>query len=51
MTFEGKAGTFIAEQGELIENVAKRAKIKIPFGCKQARCKSCEVRLNGRGTI
>lgn len=48
VTFEPAGKTLVAEQGELIEAVAKRAGVAIPFKCKQGRCASCEVRLNGR---
>jgi ferredoxin len=46
--FEPSGKTIIAEQGETIESVAKKAGVLIPFKCKQGRCNSCEVRLNGR---
>ena len=49
--FEGSPKIIIAEQGELISEVAKRASIYVPFKCKQGRCGSCEVRLNGRGNL
>ena len=48
VTFEPAGKTVIAEQGELIESVAKKAGVNIPFKCKQGRCNSCELRLNGR---
>lgn len=48
VTFEPAGKSIVAEQGELIEAVAKRAAISIPFKCKQGRCNSCEVRLNGK---
>ena len=48
VTFEPAGKTIIAEQGELIEAVAKKAGVTIPFKCKQGRCNSCELRLNGR---
>ena len=48
VTFEPAGKTVIAEQGELIEAVAKKAGVTIPFKCKQGRCNSCELRLNGR---
>jgi len=49
VTFEPAGKIIGAEQGELIEAVAKRAGVVIHFKCKQGRCMSCEVRLNGRG--
>ena len=52
ITFEGdNKKTVMGIQGELIESVAKKAGVYIPFKCKQGRCGSCEVRLNGRGPI
>ena len=49
VSFEPSGKSIIAEQNELISDVAKKAGVTIPFGCKQGRCNSCEVRLNGRG--
>ena len=49
VSFEPSGKSIIAEQNDLIGDVAKKAGVNIPFGCKQGRCNSCEVRLNGRG--
>lgn len=51
VSFEPSGKKIVAEQGEVIEAVAKRAGVIIPFKCKQGRCNSCEVRLNGRGKL
>lgn len=51
VSFEPSGKSIITEQNELIADVAKKAGVIIPFGCKQGRCNSCEVRLNGRGYI
>lgn len=50
VTFEPSNIVVECEQGDLIDTVAKKSKIKIPFGCKSGRCNSCEVRLNGRAS-
>ena len=49
VSFEPSGKSIISEQGALIAEVAKKAGVSIPFGCRQGRCNSCEVRLNGRG--
>lgn len=49
VSFEPSGKKIVAEQGDLIEAVAKKAGVVIPFKCKQGRCNSCEVRLNGKG--
>ena len=49
VSFEPSGKNVVAEQGDLIEKVAKNAGVIIPFKCKQGRCNSCEVRLNGKG--
>ena len=51
VSFEPSGKSIVAEQGDLIEAVAKKAGVVIPFKCKQGRCNSCEVRLNGKGEI
>jgi ferredoxin len=48
VSFLPSGKTIIAEQGDLIETVAKKAGVMIPFKCKQGRCNSCELRLNGK---
>jgi hypothetical protein len=48
VTFTPSGKVIVAEQGDLIEVVAKKAGVVIPFKCKQGRCMSCEVRLNGK---
>lgn len=49
VSFEPSGKSIISEQGALIADVAKKAGVTIPYGCRQGRCNSCEVRLNGRG--
>lgn len=49
VTFEPSGKVITAEQGDNLAEVAARAKVFIPFKCKQGRCNSCELRLNGRG--
>lgn len=49
ITFEPSGKSIVAEQGALISDVAAKAGVFIPYKCKQGRCNSCEVRLNGRG--
>jgi len=49
VSFEPSGKSIISEQGALIADVAKKAGVNIPYGCRQGRCNSCEVRLNGRG--
>ena len=51
ITFEPSGKKIIAEQGELIEQVARKAGVTIPFKCKQGRCNSCEIRMNGKGLL
>ena len=49
VTFQPAGKIITAEQGDLIKDVAVKAGVFIPFKCKQGRCLSCEVRLNGKG--
>lgn len=51
VSFEPSGKSIISEQGALIADVAKKAGVTIPYGCRQGRCNSCEVRLNGRGKL
>lgn len=51
VSFEPSGKSIISEQGALIADVSKKAGVTIPYGCRQGRCNSCEVRLNGRGNI
>lgn len=51
VSFEPSGKSIISEQGALIADVAKKAGVNIPYGCRQGRCNSCEVRLNGRGNL
>lgn len=46
VTIAGRKTT--AKQGEPIAAVARRAGVKIKFDCKNGRCATCQVRLNGR---
>jgi len=49
VTFPQKANKMvIAKQGEPIAKVASRAGLRIKFDCKNGRCGTCQVRLNGR---
>ena len=47
--FEPSGKKFVAEQGDVIADIAVKAGVTIPYKCKQGRCNSCELRLNGRG--
>ena len=38
----------IAKQGEPIGKVVQRAGLRVKFDCKNGRCGTCQVRLNGR---
>ena len=38
----------LAKQGEDIGKVAARAGLRVKFDCKNGRCGTCQVRLNGR---
>eukprot|EP00316_Scyphosphaera_apsteinii_P025127 CAMPEP_0119308752 /NCGR_PEP_ID=MMETSP1333-20130426/12672_1 /TAXON_ID=418940 /ORGANISM="Scyphosphaera apsteinii, Strain RCC1455" /LENGTH=148 /DNA_ID=CAMNT_0007312593 /DNA_START=18 /DNA_END=464 /DNA_ORIENTATION=+ len=46
--FPQKGKKVIAKQGEALGAVAKRAGIRIKFDCKNGRCATCQVKLNGR---
>ena len=49
VTFPQKGNKVVlAKQGEAIGKVAQRAGIRIKFDCKNGRCGTCQVRLNGR---
>lgn len=51
ITFEPSGKVVMAEQGDVIAEVAAKAGVYIPYKCKQGRCNSCELRLNGRGKL
>jgi len=38
----------VAKQGEPLGQVCNRAGVKVKFDCKNGRCGTCQVRLNGR---
>mmetsp|Transcript_45342 Transcript_45342/g.98674 ORF Transcript_45342/g.98674 Transcript_45342/m.98674 type:complete len:153 (-) Transcript_45342:417-875(-) len=49
VTFPQKGDKMVlAKQGEPIGNVIKRAGMRVKFDCKNGRCATCQVRLNGR---
>lgn len=48
VSFEPSGKKVVAEQGDKLADVAKKAGVKVPYSCKQGRCTSCEVRVNGR---
>ena len=49
MTFPQKGNKVVyAQQGDNIGKVAAKAGLRIKFDCKNGRCGTCQVRLNGR---
>jgi len=49
VTFPQKGNKVVlAKQGEPLGAVVKRAGMKVKFDCKNGRCGTCQVRLNGR---
>lgn len=49
VTFPQKGNKVVlAKQGEPIGAVVKRAGLRVKFDCKNGRCGTCQVRLNGR---
>ena len=49
VTFPQKGNkVVIAQQGEPIGKVVSRAGLRVKFDCKNGRCGTCQVRLNGR---
>merc|ERR1719252_93892 len=38
----------LAKQGEPLGKVISRAGVRVKFDCKNGRCATCQVRLNGR---
>jgi len=49
VTFPQKGNkVVIAKQGQPIGQVAQKAGMRIKFDCKNGRCGTCQVRLNGR---
>lgn len=49
VTFPQKGNKVVmAKQGEDIAAVARRAGLRVKFDCKNGRCGTCQVRLNGR---
>ena len=49
--FDPSGKTVVANQGDIIADIAAKNGIVIPYKCKQGRCNSCELRLNGRGEL
>jgi len=49
VTFPQKGNkVVIAKQGEPLGKVVSRAGLRVKFDCKNGRCGTCQVRLNGR---
>lgn len=49
VTFPQKGNKVVkAKQGEPLGAVCKRAGVRVKFDCKNGRCATCQVRLNGR---
>ncbi|EOD16684.1 hypothetical protein EMIHUDRAFT_435876 [Emiliania huxleyi CCMP1516] len=49
VTFPQKGNKVVyAQQGDNIGKVAAKAGLRIKFDCKNGRCGTCQVRLNGR---
>jgi len=52
VTFPQKGNKVVkAKQGEPIGAVCKRAGVRVKFDCKNGRCGTCQVRLNGRSAL
>ena len=51
VTFPQKGNKVVtAKQGEPLGKVISRAGLRVKFDCKNGRCATCQVRLNGRST-
>merc|ERR1712194_196197 len=49
VTFPQKGGKVVkAMQGDAIGKVCQKAGVKIKFDCKNGRCATCQVSINGR---
>ena len=49
VTFPQKGGKVVkAMQGDALGAVCKKAGVRIKFDCKNGRCGTCQVRINGR---
>merc|ERR1719440_38741 len=49
VTFPQKGNKMVvAKQGEPLGKVIQRAGLRVKFDCKNGRCATCQVRLNGR---
>jgi len=52
ITFPQKGGkTIQAKQGEPLSKVISRGGLRVKFDCKNGRCATCQVRLNGRSAV
>ena len=52
VTFPQKGGkTVTCKQGEPLGKVISRAGVRVKFDCKNGRCGTCQVRLNGRAAF
>jgi len=52
VTFPQKNNKVVkAKQGEPVGAVCKRAGVRVKFDCKNGRCGTCQVRLNGRAAL
>jgi len=52
ITFPQKGGkTIQAKQGEPLAKVISRGGLRVKFDCKNGRCATCQVRLNGRSAV
>ena len=51
VTFPQKGNKMVvAKQGEPLSKVVQRGGLRVKFDCKNGRCATCQVRLNGRAT-
>jgi len=52
VSFPQKGGkTVTAKQGEDLAKVINRAGLRVKFDCRNGRCGTCQVRLNGRAAV
>jgi len=52
VTFPQKGNkVVIAKQGEALGKVVSRGGLRVKFDCKNGRCGTCQVRLNGRSAV
>ena len=50
-SFEKGGKTVTCKQGEPLGKVISRAGVRVKFDCKNGRCGTCQVRLNGRAAF